>query len=94
MRKTPSIIPGVVEETLRYRSPVQSTRRYSKTDPINKISYKQMLEYYNKINFEEGTIKPKILAALRFIEHGGEKVYITSISNIENMESGTVIDRN
>ncbi|WP_276935483.1 cytochrome P450, partial [Ferroplasma acidiphilum] len=25
MRKTPSIIPGVVEETLRYRSPVQST---------------------------------------------------------------------
>jgi carbamate kinase len=66
----------------------------NKSDPINKISYKQMLEYYNKINFEEGTIKPKILAALRFIEHGGEKVYITSISNIENMESGTVIDRN
>ncbi len=66
----------------------------NKTDPINKISYKQMLEYYNKINFEEGTIKPKILAALRFIEHGGEKVYITSISNIENMESGTVINRN
>lgn len=66
----------------------------NKTDPINKISYKQMLEYYNKINFEEGTIKPKILAALKFIEHGGEKVYITSISNIENMESGTVIDRN
>ena len=32
MRKTPSIIPGVVEETLRYRSPVQSTRRYSKID--------------------------------------------------------------
>lgn len=66
----------------------------NKSDPINKISYKQMLEYYNKIKFEEGTIKPKILAALRFIEHGGEKVYITSISNIENMESGTVIDRN
>ena len=66
----------------------------NKSDPINKISYKQMLEYYNKINFEEGTIKPKILAALRFIEHGGEKVYITSISNIENMESGTVINRN
>ncbi len=32
MRKTPSLIPAVVEETLRYRSPVQSTRRYSKTD--------------------------------------------------------------
>jgi len=52
-----------------------------------------MLEYYNKINFEEGTIKPKILAALKFIENGGEKVYITSIDNIDNMESGTVIEK-
>ncbi len=32
MRKNPSIIQNVVEETLRYRSPVQSTRRYSKID--------------------------------------------------------------
>jgi len=65
----------------------------NKKDSINKISYKKMLEYYNKINFEEGTIKPKILAALKFIENGGEKVYITSINNIDNMESGTVIEK-
>ncbi len=65
----------------------------NKTGPINKIGYKKMLEYYNKINFEEGTIKPKILAALKFIENGGEKVYITSIGNIDNMESGTVIEK-
>ncbi len=32
IRQNPSIIPWVVEETLRYRSPVQSTRRYSKID--------------------------------------------------------------
>jgi len=32
MRKNPEIIPDIVEETLRYRSPVQSTRRYSKID--------------------------------------------------------------
>ncbi len=64
----------------------------NKSGLINKIGYKKMLSYYNKINFEEGTIRPKILAALKFIEKGGEKVYITSIGNIDNMESGTVIE--
>lgn len=61
---------------------------------INRISYSDMLSYYNKINFEEGTIRPKILAALKFIENSGEKVYITSIDNIDNMETGTVIEKN
>ena len=32
IRNNSGIIPSVVEETLRYRSPVQSTRRYAKVD--------------------------------------------------------------
>jgi len=32
IRDHPSLIPGAVEETLRFRSPVQSTRRIAKTD--------------------------------------------------------------
>ena len=32
IRNNPVIIPSVVEETLRYRSPVQSTRRFAKVD--------------------------------------------------------------
>ncbi|AAT43175.1 amino acid kinase family protein [Picrophilus oshimae] len=65
---------------------------YSKKDGIIKsIDYDKMLDYYNTINFEEGTIKPKILAALKFLERGGRKVYITSIENIKNLNDGTVI---
>ena len=64
----------------------------SKTGAINKITYSEMKDYYNKIHFEEGTIKPKILAALQFLERGGKKVYITSINNIETMDTGTVIE--
>ena len=65
----------------------------SKTGVINKIGYSDMLNYYNKINFEEGTIRPKILAALKFLQRGGKRVYITSIDNIETMDSGTVIEK-
>ena len=65
----------------------------SKTGIINKIGYGEMKDYYNKIDFEEGTVKPKILAALKFLEGGGKKVYITSINNIETMDSGTVIEK-
>ena len=65
----------------------------SKTGVINKIGYSDMLNYYNKINFEEGTIRPKILAALKFLQRGGKRVYITSIDNIETMGSGTVIEK-
>ncbi len=65
---------------------------FSKKEGIIKdISYSEMLDYYNKIQFEEGTIKPKIKAALRFLEHGGKKVYITSIENIKNLDEGTFI---
>ncbi len=64
----------------------------SKTGAINKIGYSEMKDYYNKIHFEEGTIKPKILAALQFLERGGKKVYITSINNIETMDTGTIIE--
>ncbi|WMT50427.1 MAG: carbamate kinase [Ferroplasma sp.] len=64
----------------------------SKTGAINKIGYSNMLNYYNKINFEEGTIRPKILAALKFLQRGGKRVCITSIDNIKTMDTGTVIE--
>ena len=65
----------------------------NKKGKINRIKYDEMLDYYNKINFEEGTIKPKILASLRFIENGGTRVYIISIKNIGSIDTGTVIEK-
>jgi len=46
---------------------------------INKISLKQIKKYYNEGYFPEGSMGPKILAAIRFLEYGGEKVIISNI---------------
>ena len=62
--------------------------------PIKQISTKELRKLYEKNIFQEGTIKPKIKAALHFLKHHGEKVIITSIDNIKNAikkKSGTII---
>ena len=62
--------------------------------PIKQINSKELNALYEKNTFQEGTIKPKIKAALHFLKHHGEKVVITSIDNIKktlNQKSGTII---
>ena len=62
--------------------------------PIKEISFQDLISLYKKNIFQEGTIKPKIEAAIHFLKHHGEKVVITSIYNIEksiNGKSGTII---
>ena len=62
--------------------------------PIKQISTKELRKLYKKNIFQEGTIKPKIKAALHFLKHHGEKVIITSIDNIKKAikkKSGTII---
>lgn len=63
---------------------------------IHKCSSQEMKNWLSKGHFQEGTMKPKIEAALYFLEHHGEKVIITSIDNIENAikgKSGTIIEK-
>jgi carbamate kinase len=63
---------------------------------IHKSNLKEMKEWLNEGHFKEGTMKPKIEAAIYFLEHHGEKVIITSIDNIENAIrgiSGTIIEK-
>ncbi|MAX10420.1 MAG: carbamate kinase [Candidatus Marinimicrobia bacterium] len=69
------------------------------TDDVKKIhksKLKEMKDWLNEGHFKEGTMKPKIEAAIYFLEHHGEKVIITSIDNIENAIkgiSGTIIEK-
>ena len=46
---------------------------------INKINLSNLKKYYKNNHFPEGSMGPKILAAIRFLEYGGEKVIISSI---------------
>ena len=62
--------------------------------PIKEISTKELQSLYNQNIFQEGTIKPKIKAALHFLKHHGDKVVITSIDKIKlaiEKKSGTII---
>ena len=62
--------------------------------PIKEIGIKELQSLYNQNIFQEGTIKPKIKAALHFLKHHGDKVVITSIDKIKlaiEKKSGTII---
>ncbi len=63
---------------------------------IHKSTLGEMKGWLKEGHFKEGTMKPKIEAAIYFLEHHGEKVIITSIDNIENAiqgKSGTIIKK-
>jgi carbamate kinase len=55
------------------------------------LNYKDTLEYYNNGTFGEGSMAPKIKAALSFIERGGTKSIITESNKLENKDFGTKI---
>ena len=46
---------------------------------FDKISLDELKKYYNEGHFPPGSMGPKILAAIRFLEFGGKKVIISNI---------------
>ena len=63
---------------------------------INKTNIKEIKKWIKQGQFGEGTMLPKIQAALYFLEHHGNKVVITSLNNIEEAikgNAGTIIMR-
>lgn len=55
------------------------------------LDYKDTTKYLKNGTFEVGTMEPKIRAALRFIENGGEKSVITEATKLENRSYGSKI---
>jgi len=58
---------------------------------IELINKEQIQKMIKKGAFGEGNMLPKIEAALRFVENGGEKSVITEASKLENRKYGTRI---
>jgi len=56
--------------------------------PLAKLSIKEAERYLNQGQFPEGSMGPKIIAAINFIKNGGEKVIITSGKYIKEALQG------
>ena len=68
----------------------------SKQKALDKISLKEIKKYYEKGHFLSGSMEPKILAAIRFLEYGGKKVIIAHIEKgweAIQEKTGTLIER-
>jgi carbamate kinase len=63
---------------------------------LKSISIEECLAYMEKGQFEEGTMKPKIEAAISFVKHTGKPAVITSLANAEKaarLKAGTIITK-
>ncbi|MCX7797554.1 MAG: carbamate kinase [Melioribacter sp.] len=59
--------------------------------PLDKLTVSEAKKYYAMGEFPEGTMGPKILAAIEFIEGGGKEAIITNEDEIEKDNCGTRI---
>lgn len=65
------ILTDVEKVFLYYNTPQQQ--------PLDTVTFNELKEYYLSGHFPPGNMGPKILAALRFLEFGGERVIISNI---------------
>jgi len=82
------ILTDVEKVYLHYGTPKQKT--------LDKISLKELKNYYETSHFPPGSMGPKILAAIRFLESGGKKVIVANIEKgweALHGETGTLIVR-
>lgn len=82
------IVTDVERVALNYRTSNQVN--------LDRLTIEDARRYLNEGQFEEGSMKPKIEAAVQFLESGGERVIITSTDKIiEALErrAGTEIAR-
>ena len=82
------ILTDVEKVYLHYNTPKQQ--------PLDMVTYRELKEHYLAGEFPAGNMGPKILAALRFLEFGGDRVVISNIEQgLEALQgkTGTLIVR-
>ncbi|MGB4444093.1 MAG: carbamate kinase [Dethiobacteria bacterium] len=82
------ILTDVANVAINYRMPEEKK--------LGAIPLAEMKAYYQQDHFKAGSMGPKVLAAIRFIEGGGDKAVITSLENAllgAEGKIGTVITR-
>lgn len=67
------ILTDVTHAMINYRTPREQA--------IKEISLEKIKEYHRRGHFIPGSMGPKVLAAIRFIENGGKRAVITSLAN-------------
>ena len=68
----------------------------SNEQPLLKITLDEAQKYFDEGHFQEGSMGPKIRAAMYFLKHHGKKVIITSIAGVLgaiNGSNGTTITK-
>jgi carbamate kinase len=61
-----------------------------KQEKIGEITFEKLKQHLKDGHFKEGSMAPKIEAAIRFVENGGERAVITSLESlVEAFENGT-----
>jgi carbamate kinase len=60
---------------------------------LDRLTVSEAKEYYNAGEFAAGSMGPKVLAAIEFVESTGKEAIITSEEEIEKDDSGTRISK-
>ena len=77
------ILTDVPNVCLKFNTPEQVT--------LGTITVSEAREYLEQGEFTEGSMAPKIRAAIQFVENGGRETIITTAKNLNNPDAGTRI---
>ena len=55
---------------------------------LGEVSYAEMKKYYEEGHFKSGSMGPKVLAALRFVESGGSEAIIAELGQLSAAVEG------
>lgn len=77
------ILTDVPKVYIKFKKPGQKA--------LDVITVEEAEKYLESGEFGEGSMKPKIKAAIEFLKKGGKEVFITEASQLKNSDSGTRI---